>query len=473
MEIIKKPFSSYDRSLYYFNKCGDLLVFSIGIIEGDELLILKKDVFKKVAFFLMKRHPFLRANILTDQEKNLFFNINAHLADCDCEDDLLFFHLNSRDELQSYLEEFTKKKLDYEKKLWRMIIFDFNENGKKKYGISFWLPLFITDGLNITALQIEIANILNSLVSNTECKEMIVPLSVTENMFEITNRKNLIGKDQLKNIEEINKIKTSKFKFDPIFKSENERGCKIKFFNFTEIESNKLISLSKQNGTRFTAFIMTCFYYSIQQLYKENNLSDPVDIKFGVAANLRIRLDPILDFNNIGYFSCLVPINTVYPKFGKYENFFDDAKYLDGIIQEFTSVESGAIFNESHNFSATSETNDMFEKTSNIQDFCSILSSNSTWDVVISNVGTYLNKYKHQNPKGSLLLKEIYFTDTQNSYPSIDAAILIHLITWNNQLMFMISMGIVKKTQLQWSRPKTEPSASPYRTKRTEKKIRK
>lgn len=438
MEVINKPFNDYERSLFNFNKCGDLLVFSIGILESYEPLNLDRNIFKKVLFFLMKRHPFLRSKISTDQNRNLYFKINANVVNCN-DDDLSFIHLSSRDELEDSLAELTKNKLDYEKNLWRMIIFDFDENSQKKYAISFWLPLFITDGLNITALQIEIVNILNSLITNTECEEMIVSLPLTENMFEITKRKDLIGKDQLKKIEEINQIKTSKFKFDPLFKIENEKGCKIKFFNFSEIQSHKLISLSKKNGTKFTGFIMACFYYSIQKLYKENNLPDPIDVKFGVAANLRIRLDPILDFSNLGYFSCLVPINTVYPKFGKYENLFDDARYLDKIINELTSVESGSIFNESHNFRATSEINDLFEKTNCIDDFCSMLNSNSTWDVMISNVGTYLTKQKRQNQKKPFKLKEIYFTDTQNTYPCIDATILIHLITWNNQLMFMIS----------------------------------
>lgn len=263
MNDLSIPFTNYDHFLYDLNLCGDLLVLGLAVIETQSDAHLNEQLLKEVLKLMTKRHPYLRAHLEFDN--TISFRIASDYTKIEIKDkDLLFIKLKSRDELEEKLAEFTKLKIDYKDKLWRLIVFSFKENEQNFYAINLWLPLFITDALNITSLLIEIVNILNSLIQNTKCTEMIEEFNTINNMMEITQRYNLVGEEQLKKIDEINNIQTSSFKFDPLFKNDTEKGCNISFFNFDKNKSDKLISLSKQNGVKFTAFVMNCFNYSFK-----------------------------------------------------------------------------------------------------------------------------------------------------------------------------------------------------------------
>lgn len=436
-------FTDYDKNLYHFTLCGDLLVFGLSIIDciGQKEATLDQDLVKNALVFLIKRHPLLRAHLQIDDE-NVFFKITEEAENYIInEDDLKWQLLDSRNDLAIKLENFNNQRFDYKSKckLWRACVYEFQEENRKKYAIAFLLPLFMTDALNITSISIEIVNIINSLLLNTKCVEMSNKLDLIDNMYTIIDRNNLIKEKQLKKIDEINNSKSSSFKFASIFKSNNETGSKINILKLSKDASKNLISIAKSKNIKLTGFLMGCLFYSIRDLYKENDLAEPINVKFGVSTNLRFRFKPNLDFSSLGYYSTLISINTQYPRFGKYQDLMEDAKYLDGLIAENASVESGSIFSNSHNFKEIDHLKNLFKSNSDLKRVCSILNEESTWDVIVSNIGNYLGNKKEQCPANPFKIQEIYFSDSLNSDPPVDAAMLLHITHWNDQLMFMVS----------------------------------
>lgn len=442
MDFISIPFTEYHKSLYNFSLLGDLLVFGLTIIEAPNNDVkIDQDLIKSCLSYMIKRHPLLRAHLEIDG-KNISFKITDEPYKYEItEKESEWIVLNDRSELEEKLEKFNNRSFDYETKcrLWRSSVYDFHENCKQKYAIALLLPLFMTDALNITSLSIEIVNILNSLVLNRECHEMTEKLDPVDNMFSLVEKNHLISDQQLENIQKINQNQKCCFKFDKKFKTNSEKGTKINIFRLNEAISKKLISISKEKQIKLTGLLMVSLFYSIKDWYKENNLLVPKNIRFGVSSNLRFRLEPKVDFSSIGYFSTLMGIDLEYPNFGKYENIWKDSKYVDELIGEMSRVDTGAIFADSHNYQATKEVNNLFETIADKKEICKILNSNSKWDIIASNIGTYLCKNKTQNPLGPFKIEEVYFTDSLNSEPAIDSSLLLHITYWNDQLMFMIS----------------------------------
>lgn len=184
---------------------------------------------------------------------------------------------------------------------------------------------------------------------------------------------------------------------------------------------------------------MTCLFYSLKQLYDEHGIQMPEEIVFGVSANLRFRLKTNVDYSSIGYFSSLATIETEYPKFGRYDDVWSDAAYLNKLICEYTDTQSGAVFSDLYGLESIRSTNELFEATSDLKQIVKGLEPDIKWDIIASNIGTYLINSKEQNPSRPFQIKEIYFSDTLNSNPPIDTSFLVHLTFWHGQLMFMIS----------------------------------
>lgn len=237
----KMILNDYQKMLYYFTKYGDLLVIGLSIVENvsdsQTEVCLDRGLVKSSLSYLMKRHPLLRAHVvekIVDGERKVYLNIaddNDEQMNI-TEEDLAWKNISTRDGLMSELEEFNSKKLDYSSKckLWRASVYEFTEDDKRKYAIAFLLPLYITDALNITALSIEIVNIINAQLLHIQCEEMKSPLDVEADVYTLTERDNLIGNEQQQKMNHINSNLNKRFKFDEYFKRANEQGSKINMF---------------------------------------------------------------------------------------------------------------------------------------------------------------------------------------------------------------------------------------------------
>jgi len=109
--------------------------------------------------------------------------------------------------------------------------------------------------------------------------------------------------------------------------------------------------------------------------------------------------------------------------------------------QQFLLNIKGTVLSEHFNFDSINATNELFEQSSNVKEACLILNEKSDVDVVISNAGTYLQDEKLEKLQSPFEIKEIYFTDSMNSNPPIDACILVHLSYWKGELMFMLTFN--------------------------------
>jgi len=440
-------FNVHEKLLYNFTRVGDLLVVGLAVLESEnENARLDRDLVIKGLEYMMKRHPLLRARIVASSESsNLFYEIKD--KDFNVEDDDVSFQAISRDELEFSLETSISNVLISQKsasKLWRLEIYEIvpsETSDKKQHAIAFFIPLFITDALNITALLIELVNIINSLISNQECEEMKNELELVDNIYDLIRKSSYLTEERQRNMDKENSKPIVKFKLSEKFRLPNEKGSKINTFTLDSTTTRNLITIAKRKNTKLTGFITACLFYALRDLYAENQLEMPKEVLFGIAANLRFRLTPKINYSSLRGFSTLSLINTSYPHFGTYENVWEDAKYLGNLITEKTSIESGTVLSEYFNFDSMNETNELFEKYSNVEEICSLLSEKSEFDIVISNAGTYLQNENLEKLKTPFEIKEIYFTDSTNSNPPIDACILTHLSYWKDQLMFMLTFN--------------------------------
>lgn len=206
--------NEYLKMLFNMNRCGDLLVIGMSILEniddGEQKNVkLDSACVKKSIEYLLKRHALLRAQIERVDNK-VFFKLtkdDASRGEVIEGKDLVFHELSSRREMIMELENLTKKLMDYDNKckLWRAGLFSFHDeqdNGKLKYAVAFLLPLYMTDALNITALSVELANLINAVLSGVECEEMRTVMPCVESELSLIVKDNLIGPRQLKFLEE-------------------------------------------------------------------------------------------------------------------------------------------------------------------------------------------------------------------------------------------------------------------------------
>lgn len=230
------------------------------------------------------------------------------------------------------------------------------------------------------------------------------------------------------------------FKFDAIFESKNgECGSKLNMMRIDKLNSSRLVAACKRRGVRFSGFFMACIFYTIRDLYVENGLEAPRDVFTCISVNMRFRLRPQVDFSSPGYFSGLIPIQTEYPQFGRYEDIWSDSKYWDELIRSHTDMSTGALFVEICDDEGHQQVDEMFEKAKNLYEVCGKLQSHSRQDVFMSNIGRYLCNSKRQDPPGPYKLAEIYYADSLSARPAINNALIYHSGLWNDELMFMIS----------------------------------
>lgn len=211
MTEIKQELNEYLKMLFNISRCGDLIVIGLSILENVDTsrpnLELDYEIVQKSIELLLKRHPLLRAHIEVDEDKRVYFKVtdNEHNRRVVMGQDLICGEMTSRSEVLNELEKLTGKSMDYENKckLWRAGCFSFKENDKRKYALAFFLPLYMTDALNITSLSIELANLINALTDRVECEEMQKEMPISETEISLIDKEKLIGEKQLEKLQEI------------------------------------------------------------------------------------------------------------------------------------------------------------------------------------------------------------------------------------------------------------------------------
>jgi hypothetical protein len=295
----------------------------------------------------------------------------------------------------------------------------------------------ITDGLNITTLSIELLNILNALLTGQECDEMKNKLEPCESLYELCIKNKLFKEEHNTKIEELNKRPLTKFKLDNKFRSYNESGFFLDLFKFDKTITSNMLAKCKANDVRLSGFLHTSLFYALKELYIENGLEFPKKLLIELAASLRVRYQPVLDFSNCRFHTVAVLFPVDENLFGEYVDFWQDARYIHGLIAENTSTETGTLFSLSHSDSETDAFNNVFADNETYDDVCRVLSTEVACDVVISNLGRFNNDNAKVFP-GPLKIKELYCTDSLNSKPTISAAMVVHTLFWQDEIMFQI-----------------------------------
>jgi len=162
-------------------------------------------------------------------------------------------------------------------------------------------------------------------------------------------------------------------------------------------------------------------------------------LQFGLATNLRFRVDPNIDFGHMRSLTTYVDTKLSYPSFGEFENIWSDSKLIDDLIAKSSDMRTGAIFKYSHNFEDIQEMNDLFSSTNDTDYIMNFMNSISDSDVCMSNVGTYVFNKKQPNPSEPFKIAETYFTDSMcKTRHCLISPLFYHVSYWNGQLMFAL-----------------------------------
>ena len=436
MEPISYQISKLENFYLNYNKSGDLIVGATAFIESNQEIELTQELVRRALVYLQQRHPFLRAfyeeNTL---ESKIFLKIQQQGS---YQDKIEFEWLelsddqSTRNEVIRNIERYTSKLIDFEDNntlLWRYQVVSHIEDSKKKFAASIVIPAVITDGINIMAVLIESVNIINALLTNSECKEMKEELDISLGLADRVEKEQMVGDKQKETVKYWNEKPPSPFKLLlPEYFHTNEIGLNINLLRINKDICEKLIEKSKVNGISFNSFFNTSLFYALRQLYVENGLEFPKEAASNFAANLRFRYKEKLDFSKMGIHICGISITTEQKGFGEFKDIWEDSKYIDKLVKEKTSVETGSIFAFSHSEAVLNRTtieNDLTHE-------------NVSTDLALSNLGNYVN----DNVKvfdGPFEIKEVYFGDSIVSYPNVCCACIFFLLSWRGEFMVRLS----------------------------------
>lgn len=471
--------SEYEQYVYNLTLTGDENVIGIIKIEAKDYasrVILTENVIKKALFYMYKRHPLFRAsikqnNVCNGDKLKIWFQINNQIPSNEQFLDYEYCECNNYSEAINELEIFNSKKFNYSDQtslLWRFKVILLNETSKNiSYFLALTLPLYTTDGINMSTICVEIFNIINSILNQSECNEMHEKLELVENMHQLLEKHLLFNGEIQSNLKEL--IKNDKYVnfnipyiFRPAYDCKSSTLlAKINLLRVNETQTRKIINYSKLNRIRLTGYFISAALYTFKILYKEMNFIIQRDFSCFVPANLRIRLKPEIDFSHVRFLVVLVSINMFYPEFNfdglndecimneTEENYshirdriWSNAKYVNSCLAEKTQFQNGGLLQYTHNFEAMSEANKMFSNRVNDDDISKLSSELNRFsfsDFVLSNIGTYVNDRKQAVKEGPFNLIELYHGDLLVSNPSNFAPIMLHVCTWQDQFMFQLS----------------------------------
>jgi hypothetical protein len=439
MQTIK--FCLDNESLFYFSKCGDLNVLGVAIVESEGNAILDKDTILKALYFMRKRHPLSRAKIEHNLESKEIHFLLRNLDQTEL--DLEWSKLDSRENLIHELESFHSKLFDFESSnlIWGAKCIEFVENSAKKYALCLNLPIFLTDGFNISAFLAEIVNVVNALLSNTECEEMTQDLDYVEDFMVLCESRNLFTDKQRNALDNASKLENNKFLLDEKLKG-NENGLKINILRIEKSISEQIINQCKNRKEKLTGFFTAIFVYALKDLYSEQKISFPDKIKIGISVNLRIRYQPNLELNQMGNHSTYAYISLDSNKFDQF-NVWSDTKYINDKISEAINIDDASLFVETHNKQESQSYNEKFRNSfqnnsNNIEKVCSDMSEDKSCDLFISNAARYIiDHVKFTNSPFSI--KELYFGDSLSSLPPITSSLAFHCSYFNDEQQIMLS----------------------------------
>jgi hypothetical protein len=426
-----------EKYFYYGSLQGDEYVNGIAFTGADNIH-LNDGLIKEAMYYLYKRHPLFRAHIHVDSTSGkIYFAIPTDYEKI--VDDMKFqrCQLSSRADVIHELERFNVQTFDYENKclLWRLEVIEYVEDNVKMQVFALVVPMYMTDGINIAVLCIELVNILNSLLQNQKCNEMIEKLEFIENMQQLAEKHQLITDVEKENFEKYRKNELDVF-FNIPNKLMNiaDSGFKMNLLTLDVELTKSLISFAKLNKIKLTGLLTTATFYAFKDLFEENKISMQKDVSVFVPVNLRFRVEPKIDFSHTRICVLGCYLNLFYPNFGKYENMIEESKYVDKILADKIKDRSIFDFFIDDKYEAMSA---LYEQMDLNSIYC-LFDSQRNCDLIISNTGTYAADQK-KVLDGPLKIDELYYGDSLKSYPTQHVPLIVHVHTFNGRLMIQLS----------------------------------
>jgi hypothetical protein len=431
--------TDYEKIVLNINKLGDLLVMGIILIENEETnsnVQLTESTVRNALNLLQKRHPFFHAYI--DENSNLQINEQDYNLI-----ELEWFDQDqlqpNRSEMLTQLELFNAKPFDFKaySNLVRCKVVRYLENessNKIMYSISLSIASIITDGINVTAITIELVNIINALLSQTECSEMKTCLEPVESLHYYVEKYKLFGEKQKNNLLEKQKEQEVEFLLDKEFRQFNETGFKLDCFKVDKQTTSKIMQKAKENKIRLTGYLNTAVLYALRDLYNEYNLKLPEILTSSHAVNLRFRYEPSMEYYHLRYQVLLT--NEIQIKRDDLTNeIWSDSQIIHEKIVETTDLNSGNAFVVSHNEDILGAYLESFKNENVLNE----MHKEMHGDLAISNIGAYVWNKRMVYDLGPFKIKETYFSDSLQTVPHIIPGLVFHIGYWNEEIMIQLS----------------------------------
>lgn len=424
-------------ALYGLN--GSYNVMAISVIESDQNVKIEQQLFKQALVIMQKRHPFWRACLEFDKAAN-----KMHLELMDHDEALSKIHCEFVDLTN---EPFNREKLldisanfnltlfapNDRSLLWKAQFISYTENSMIKYMVNINFFISITDGFNSVTLNIELINILNALLTGKECDEMKVVLDVVDDLYELSQQRGLFGEEQKKAMarmnEEAKDSKVVNFQFPDKFRSPNDSGYRLNLFKLDRETTAKILSRSRLNKSKLTAYFYAAIFYAVKKMYDEEKIEFPEGLIFEFAASLRCRYKPMLEFAHCGTHVTLSSFTTDRSQFGEFKDFWKDCLTLDNLISEWSGVENGKLFSFTHSFETIEELSDMLVNSPEK------LNEHLNPDIGLSNIGAYVDKNVPVFP-GPFKIDELYCSDSLKG--KLPFSIVIHILYFKGESMIQI-----------------------------------
>lgn len=436
MSKILFELNDFEKYCYNFAQHGDLIVMVSTIIENDcQNGNFDLELVKKASIIMQNRHPCLRSYVerkhdrvyikLHEKNHQDMIKIRWH----DITDQSI-----TRDQLTSLAEKENSELFHYsnDSLLWRLQVILFKENSRTKYMINFTMAFFTTDGFNMTTLTVELINILNSLLTNQTCIEMTENLEQIDGLYEYCERNNLVKEKNFIEIESRNNRPHLRFLLPQKLRNPSEAGFKLDFLKYDQENSSKMIRICKENKIRLTSFFYAIGLYALKELYDQNDILFPKEILIDIAASLRVRYSPNLNFSDMRTHVAIIDFALNDENFGNFNNFWQAAQILNKMIQEKTDINEGILFSTTHDIQGLKNFNEIFLNEKKTNEILEIASKETVCDFAYSNLGSYVSE-KVNVVSGPLNIKEIYCSDSLQSPMSI--GIIHHIIFWKGEMM--------------------------------------
>ncbi|RNA07530.1 hypothetical protein BpHYR1_048307 [Brachionus plicatilis] len=434
--------SSFERALVNICQSGDCIIMSTSFFDNKLNIKLDKSIVKKALILMQNRHPLLNSYLETSKltNKMLLKVPSEKLSDKIKLEWLdLTNHQVTREQLINESAKFHAVPFFNEEKslLWKIQVIEFKCDEKLNFIMNLVTHMIISDGLSISCLSVEIVNIINALIDGKECDEMKILLEPLADLHTLCKERNLFKESHLKTIEELSNAKKPKLALPEKFNTK-KRGFLLDLFKLDKIKTETIMKISKSNGIRVTSYFQTIAIYALRKLFLENDAPFPEQIPVDIPANLRFRLNPKVDLNACRFLTAITSFATDKEKFGRYDDFWTDARYIHEMITKSTSTETGSIFSLTHS-ELIEIFNQCFRFTNSSETACKFLNlmDDQVCDLSVSNLGPFVNDYIKEFD-GNFSIKEIYCSDLLLSVPKITNAIIMHVMYWKGETMFQM-----------------------------------